>query len=224
MRGGGPQWLGRRMQQLHTLRPMRALALLRAYGWQGLARHGLSRLQPGRPQSMQLWRWLSEEPPLPRPAQVHELAAGQVLELAALLRPFKRGIDGLAREMARAELVGLAWLEQGEVLGVTFLRPVAPGQWLSHDTFVFPTTRRKRLGEQLIRAAMAHARHLDSAEVATVVWGEVLPYNRASQAMLQRCGWHLAGEMLSLRGRVLELRPAELGYPVASAPKGPAKP
>lgn len=230
MAGGASQWLGRRQQQLQTLRPLRALALLRAYGWQGLARHGLSRLQLGRPQAMQLWRWRSQEPPLPGPAQVQELTAGQVIEMAAMLRPFKRGIDGLARELASADLVGLAWLEQGAVLGVTFLRPLAPGQWLSHDTFVFPAARRQGLGEQLVRAATAHARQVDAAKrasepiAATAVWGEVLPYNRASQAMLQRCGWHLAGEMLSLRGRVLELRPAELGYPLAGAPKGPSTP
>ncbi len=220
----GKVWLrfGRWLRQVQTLRPWRVLALLQAYGWQGLAQHGMARLQRSRPRRLQVWRWTCQAEPAPLPAGAQPLSASQLIDLAPGLRPFKRGVDALARQMAAGQGLALAWRQGDAVLGVTFLRPLAPGQWLSHDTFVYPGTRRKGLGEQLIRAAMALARQQDRGAAGTTVWGEVLPYNWASQAMLRRCGWQQVGEICRRGGQAPEVRPAELGYPPAGASADPS--
>ena len=218
MAGAARRWLDHWQQRVWSLRPMRVTSLLWAYGWQGLARHGLARLLPKRPLRMLVWRVQVQQDLRPESANATELAAEQLTALAPSLRPYKHGIDGLTRQVARGEILAVARLDHGALQGVAFLRPLGTSQWLIHDIFVHPTERRKGLGVQLIQAACALAMERRSGARQTVVWAEVLPYNRASQAMFRQSGWEQVGEILRFGSKVLQVDPPDMGYPLTAGP------
>jgi GNAT superfamily N-acetyltransferase len=123
------------------------------------------------------------------------MEAADVQAIAQDLRPFKRGIDGLVQQLrARpGQVVAVGALDAAQLTGLALATQQAQGQWLVHDVFVFPDARRRGIGRSLIHALGARLRQIQGAELALVMTAEILPYNRASQAIFRQCGWRQVG-------------------------------
>lgn len=181
----------RALRQLWALRPLRLVALLRAYGVAGLWGHGLGQIRKSPSQVHQLWQGPPRTSAAPMPHGIVAVGAADLRPYAEQLRPFKRGIDGIVRLLERdpQQMLAVAALNGNRLRGMAMASKRAAGLWMVHDVFVFPGERRSGLGKALIAGIAARIGEVEGPATDPLLWAEILPYNRASQALFSQSGW-----------------------------------
>lgn len=181
----------RALRQLWALRPLRVVALLRAYGLAGLWSHGLGQLQQTQRQVHQLWQGPPGAVAEPLPQGIVAAGAADLRPYAEQLRPFKRGIDGIVALLKRdpQQIVAVAALHGTQLRGMAMASKRAAGLWMVHDVFVFPDERRGGLGKALIAGIAARVGQIEGPGADPLLWVEILAYNHASQALFRQSGW-----------------------------------
>ena len=181
----------RALRQLWALRPLRVVALLRAYGVAGLWGHGLGQIRKSPSQINQLWQGPPGASAAPMPQGIVAVGAEELARYIEELRPFKRGIGGIVALLKRdpQQMVAVAALHGTQLRGVALASKRAAGLWMVHDVFVFPSERRSGLGNALIAGIAARIGEVQGPATDPLLWAEILPYNRASQALFSQSGW-----------------------------------
>lgn len=181
----------RALRQLWALRPLRVVALLRAYGVAGLWSHGLGQVQKNPRQVHQLWQGPNRGTAMPLPQGIVAAGADELRPYTEQLRPFKRGIAGIVALLKRdpQQIVAVAALHGTQLRGVALASKRAAGLWMVHDVFVFPSERRSGLGRALIEGIAARVGEVEGPAIDPLLWAEILPYNRASQGLFSQSGW-----------------------------------
>lgn len=181
----------RALRQLWALRPLRVVALLRAYGVAGLWGHGLGQMGKNPCQLHQLWQGPPGATAVPLPQGIVAAGAEELARYIEELRPFKRGIGGIVALLKRdpQQMVAVAALHGTQLRGVALASKRAAGLWMVHDVFVFPSERRSGLGKALIAGIAARIGQNQGPGAEPLLWAEILPYNRASQGLFSQSGW-----------------------------------
>ncbi len=192
----------------------RAATAVTAFGWWGVAVNRAYVHAPWLPRTFELWQWCSNGKLPPQSGRAGPIAPQLLRDAGEELRKSKPQLDALLadRGVGAKTRIALAALEGGHLLGATWLTQRADGSWLSHDTFVVAGARRVGVGEALIQAAQREVLTRTAQGPASKVWGEVLPHNRGSRAMLTACGWMQVGMVIRWRGRVVHVAPAGVDY------------
>jgi GNAT superfamily N-acetyltransferase len=125
------------------------------------------------------------------PHGIVAVGAADLRPYAEQLRPFKRGIDGIVRLLERdpQQMLAVAALNGNRLRGMAMASKRAAGLWMVHDVFVFPGERRSGLGKALIAGIAARIGEVEGPATDPLLWAEILPYNRASQALFSQSGW-----------------------------------
>lgn len=181
----------RAMRRLWALRPLRVVALLRAYGLAGLWSHGLGQMRKNPRQLHQLWQGPPGAAAAPMPQGIVAAGAEELARYIEELRPFKRGMDGIVVLLKRdpQQMVAVAALHGTQLRGMALASQRAAGLWMVHDVFVFPSERRSGLGKALIAGIAARIGEVEGPGAEPLLWAEILPYNRASQGLFSQSGW-----------------------------------